>query len=585
MSLLYETLLRSWGDGLLRLQAEDRYGAGVAGGILCPACARIHGRCGDAVYPLLRLARTTGEARFREAAVRLQAWTEHVSRAGGAWANEPTGNEWTGITVFGLLALGEAVRHHGALLAAPVRARWEARTRAAAEFLLRTFTIRTGNINYPVTCTAALAVAGELFADARYTHRARDLAHECLGYITADGLLFGEGHPQDGRSPRGCRTVDLGYNVEESLPALALYGILTGDEAVLAATTRAWQTHLAFLLPDGGWDNSWGTRNFKWTYWGSRTSDGCQAGLLLLADRDPAFAAAAMRNTALLAACTHDGLLYGGPHLHAHGELPCVHHTVTHAKALAAALDYGGAHLAIPVASPLPIAQGLRAFPELLTWLVGMGPWRGTVTAYDWVYLPQGHVSGGTLSLLWHTAVGPVITAGMVHYSTASEPSNMPVHREAVNVSLGPQIRLQTEDATFSSLSDRSAEVRVLEEGAGVIALKAQGQVVTEAQQAPAGCCTAYAYTYRFTATTVTIQVQGPAGAEFLLPVITAPDEPVREDGETLEITKPGGRVRIAASHAPVVDGRIFNHTPGHAAILLRYRLAGPVTVQISVAP
>jgi hypothetical protein len=29
-------------------------------------------------------------------------------------------------------------------------------------------------------------------------------------------------------------------------------------------------THLEFMLHDGAWDNSWGTRNFKWTYWGNR---------------------------------------------------------------------------------------------------------------------------------------------------------------------------------------------------------------------------------------------------------------------------------------------------------------------------
>ena len=29
------------------------------------------------------------------------------------------------------------------------------------------------------------------------------------------------------------------------------------------------------LKLDGGWDNSFGTRNNKWTYWGNRTSDGC----------------------------------------------------------------------------------------------------------------------------------------------------------------------------------------------------------------------------------------------------------------------------------------------------------------------
>ena len=67
------------------------------------------------------------------------------------------------------------------------------------------------------------------------------------------------------------------------------------------------------MLPDGAWDNSWGTRNNKWSYWGSRTSDGCQPGYGLLAKKSPEFAEAVRRNTRLLKACTHDGLLHGGP--------------------------------------------------------------------------------------------------------------------------------------------------------------------------------------------------------------------------------------------------------------------------------
>ena len=63
-------------------------------------------------------------------------------------------------------------------------------------------------------------------------------------------------------------------------------------------------------LPDGAWDNSFGTRNYKWSYRGSRTSDGCAAGYGL-AD-DPVLQEAFRRNTQLLERCTQDGLLYGG---------------------------------------------------------------------------------------------------------------------------------------------------------------------------------------------------------------------------------------------------------------------------------
>ena len=108
--------------------------------------------------------------------------------------------------------------------------------------------------------------------------------------------------------------MDLGYNVEESLQALVMYGKLSGNHEVLETVNQMLAAHLEFMLPDGAWDNSWGTRNFKWTYWGSRTSDGCQTAYALMADNDARYYKAAIRNTQLMQRCTYNGLLTGGPH-------------------------------------------------------------------------------------------------------------------------------------------------------------------------------------------------------------------------------------------------------------------------------
>ena len=62
-------------------------------------------------------------------------------------------------------------------------------------------------------------------------------------------------------------------------------------------------------------------------------------------------------NLELMAACTHEGLLYGGPDYFAHGDLPCIHHTFTHAKALATVLDRGGANLVSTERVMLPRAE------------------------------------------------------------------------------------------------------------------------------------------------------------------------------------------------------------------------------------
>ena len=63
---LYRDLLQTWCDGLLAHQL-DRPGQPEAdGGLLCPACGFIHGRCADAVYPLLTLADELSSALTRD---------------------------------------------------------------------------------------------------------------------------------------------------------------------------------------------------------------------------------------------------------------------------------------------------------------------------------------------------------------------------------------------------------------------------------------------------------------------------------------------------------------------------------------
>src|ERR1700733_11046904 len=392
---LYAQLLETWCDGLLAHQSSNPDPA-LRGALLCPACAIIHGRCGDAVYPLLRMAHTSGKAKYLEAALLVHEWSEQqVSRADGSWINDVTLSSWQGITVFHSIALAEALHHHGEVLDAATRQKWMERLARAAKFLDGFISIETGNINYPITASYAFALCGGGLGEPKYVERGRGLAHTALDYFTEKGLLFGEGHPLRELSPKKCHPVDLGYNVEESLPALALYATLTKDTVVMEQVVKALQAHMEFMLPDGGWDNSWGTRNYKWSYWGSRTSDGCHPAFVVLAEHDPRFLEAARRNVELMARCTHEGLLYGGPDYFVHGDLPCIHHTFTHAKALATVLDRGGANVlpSGPVALPRDEAYGLLTFAEIGTHLAAVGDWRATVTEYDWEYVE--HVQAG----------------------------------------------------------------------------------------------------------------------------------------------------------------------------------------------
>ena len=592
----YSTLLKTWCDGLLDNQVQGLRGAGANGGFLCPGCGLIHGRSADAVYPLLRVARTTGDARYVRAAVAVQDWSErHVSRADGSWVNDAALSDWKGITVFRAIALAEALIHHGDLLDAATRQAWRARLAAAYGFLEGYITIDTGNINYPVSSAYAFSLGAEALDRPDYDARAKALAHASLDYFTPNGLLFGEGHPQRGLTPKGRRPVDLGYNIEESLPALALYAVRTKDQVVLDQVVASLRAHMEFMLPDGAWDNSWGSRNYKWTWWGSRTSDGCHPAYRVLADHDPRFAEVSARNLALMAACTHDGLLHGGPHYRQHGYPPCIHHAFAHAKALAAVVDLAGPAPAARVALPRDAAYGLRDFPEIGTHLAAVGPWRATFTDYDFDYLAPaggGHASGGALSLLHHQTLGPVLVASMTRYKVV-ETGNQQTPIDATHRCLTPRVEL-VDGETFTSLSDLAAAMAIDGDAQGV-RVSARGRFLTPEGKPPRGAAT-YALTYELADAGLTLTVQvsnlGPGqSARLILPVISAASETVaRPNARTVSIARLGGHVvatSLDSDFEPTGPERIFNLVPGFEAVELRVPIPpeGKVRIALKASP
>jgi hypothetical protein len=588
----YASLLKVWCDGLLDHQVRGLKGSGVNGALLCPGCGIVHGRCADAVYPLLRVARSTGDSRYADAARAVQTWSEaHVSRPDGSWVNDPVLSDWKGITVFRVAALAEALVHHGDLLDAPTRQAWRARLATACRFLESFITIETGNINYPVSSAYAFSLSAEALGRPDYEERAKGLAHACLDYFTPSGLLYGEGHPHDRLTPKGRRPVDLGYNVEESLPALALYGLRTGDEVVLERVVSSLQGHMEFMLPDGAWDNSWGTRNYKWTWWGSRTSDGCHPAYRLLADRDPRFAEVSARNLALMADCTHDGLLFGGPHYRDQGYAPCIHHTFSHAKALATVIDLAGPAPAVARTLPRDTAYGLKRFPEVGTHLAAVGPWRATFTDYDFDYLSPpggGHASGGAISLLHHMRLGPVLASSMTRYKVV-ETANQQTPRDATHQVLTARVEIVGQEA-FSSLNDMAAELDV-EGSSQQVRATAKGRLLTPDGQAPDGG-SRYDLAYEITPAGFTVQARvvgltDGRRARLVLPVISRQDERVSRPGPgVVEIAKRGGRLvveSLGGDFLDSADARIFNLVPGLQALALELPLgADGVTIRIT---
>jgi hypothetical protein len=606
---LYTTTLHSWCDGLMSHQLTAMKDPAFHGALLCPACVLIHGRCADAIYPLMRVAHSTGDSKYLRAAIILHDWSElQVSRADGSWINDVTLSPWQGITVFQTIALAESLHHHGSLLDAAIRGRWTDRLARAATFLDGFITIETGNINYPISASLAFALCGQVLGEHRYLDRARALAHKSLDYFTSNGLLVGEGHPLREVTPKGCHPVDLGYNVEESLPALAQYSLLTNDQQVLEQTVKSLRAHMEFMLPNGAWDNSWGTRNYKWSWWGSRTSDGCHPAYVLLSDHDPRFREVALRNLEMMSACTQDGLLYGGPDYFHHGDRPCIHHTFTHAKALATVLDRGGANIQAKERPSIPRDEsvGLRYYPEVGTYLASKGPWRVTVTENDWEYVEHvqaggggesggGHASGGALSLLFHQSLGPILVASMTDYQLI-EISNQQAFLDAPHMTLTPRIELKA-DRTYTSLTDLKATLNA-SMSAEEIHFTATGQLLTVGHHPVSSGGISYRFEYFIAEDTISIvasatgKLPPSTSLQFIMPVVSRSTEAITQSSfNSIRITKPKG---ILTVHTDAPQGfesipkeRTFNLVPGLEAIPLILALTPGIaaTIQIKAAP
>lgn len=579
--LLSDQLTRQWGKTLLGLQVTDKTDTLNYGAIYCAADKTVHGRIADTIYPFFYLAEKTQDSRYLDAAELLFGWAgRRVSQSDGSWLNDPVPGAWKGITVFSSIALAETLMKHGHLAGSSFKNEITERLKKAGDFIYKAFSMSYGNINYPIAASYALTLLGELLDNTKYTIKGREFAHAALANLTKNGFLFGEGHPYDKPSPKGCFPVDLGYNVEESLPNLVLYGLHTKDEEILGRITRAMQTHMEFMLPDGAWDNSWGTRNYKWTYWGSRTSDGCQPAFALLADRDQRFYKVALKNTQLLQQCTHNGLLTGGPHYASHGIPTCVHHTFCHIKALTTILDHKRTEpnkIETPVKLPRETAYGVRSFADVQTWLIAKGKFRATVTVYDREYTKKnGHATGGALTMLWHPNTGPILCASMNEYQLIEE-NNMQRDTDQLAMPLTPRIELKLGNVAYMNISDLSAKIEV-KESADLITVSTRSKLVNAAQQSPPSGEINCRVDYLFSDKKVIIRfdfdkTNSSENIKIVVPVISRSDEKVSVRDNEIQINRASSTIKIASNNTiyllPTTTGRLFNFVPGLEAVPL----------------
>lgn len=458
-------LMKTWCDTLLESQLDINNPL-LNGALLCPACAVVHGRCADMILPLVLLYKQTGEQKYLTAAKRLVDWTERNTLApNGAYRND-LANRWYGTNLFFNLSLGETLERFGDVLDRDTFDKWDNIFRRGAYALIGWCEKVRPHINYNAGAAAMFAFAYNYTNDEKFLEQAKYQEEFCRAHFDSEGLFFGEGKPLDGTTVKGCHFVDMGYNLEESIPLLVLHSLwLNDDEKIKYYTDRAID-HLGFLLPDGAIDNSWGTRQNKWTYWGSRTSDGMHEGLVYLAKENPVIAKAIKKNVELLEACTVDGRLYGGPMYHTAKEPACIHHAFDHAKSLAVVYLEMGDEFEFCDNALLPReTNGVKAYQNGHLYTVTKGEFIATVNACDTHIYESSETGGGAISMLWSKQYGPIMAA-TPHGFVTTEPYNMQIQRNALDElcftarvgdsDLDKAVQLIADGYTITAKSDKS---------------------------------------------------------------------------------------------------------------------------------
>lgn len=576
IKMLATSILEKWCWGLYANQTNKPGDPQKHGGIYSPGDQAYLGRCADAIYPFLWMAKHTNDKKYITAAKNVYEWEQNNcwNEEYGCWYNDPGKPDgWKSISVFSAITKMEAIEHYPELLGEETIKDWKDRLHLVAEYIYRTFHVEYANINYPGTATFALFKLGKMFNEEKYTQKAATIADGILKYFTPEGFFYGEGGRKmnkDGQYP-----IDLGYNVEESLPAMAFYSRLTGNKELYDRVLNSMRVHLEFMLPNGGWDNSWGTRNFKWTMWGSRTSDGCHPGYYLLADEEPVFAEAVYRNLKCLDACTYNNLLYSGPHEFIEKVSPSTHHTFDHAKALTTLVNMTPPEISVPeTVLPREKEYGIKKYEDINTILFSKGPWRGTVTAYGVHYKDKnsGHCSGGALSCLYHTQLGLLSASSMTEYQRW-EKHNMLDHKTVDNfMSLTPRLELVVEGkSVYSNINDFQAKLN-FNETENELLIHTKSRLVSGKHKVPESGVINVSINYTINATSLTIEIgtdSKPAEGKlsFIFPLVCSNLDKLNLQENSLRLTNAKGSLNLESNYELSTsipnDQRVYNFVPG----------------------
>ena len=175
MNKRYFNLLKQWCDKLIELQVPESYGELLAGGVLCPACHYIHGRCGDAIYPMLTMAKITRDKKYLDSALKLYEWTENVMSMPDGSINNDAFGYWKGISAFSAIGLAEALHYHSDLLDKATIQKWKKRIKELTDFVVPYIDNMLSAVNYKMALPATLAFAGKILGDESYIKSAANM--------------------------------------------------------------------------------------------------------------------------------------------------------------------------------------------------------------------------------------------------------------------------------------------------------------------------------------------------------------------------------------------------------------------------
>ena len=502
-------LMKNWCDELLKTQLSMPDPL-LDGAILCPGCAVVHGRCADMVFPLVLLYSQTGSEHYLTAAKKLIDWTEYNLLSENDDYRNDLANRWKGTNIFTCLMLGETLHRFKDVLDEETFTKWDAifRRRAAASI---GWCEKAGpHINYNAGAAAMFAFAYNYTGEQKFLDNALKQEAFCRAHFDNQGLFFGEGKPLDGTTAKGCHFIDMGYNLEESIPLLVMHALWIKDDKKLKFYVDRAIDHLGFLLPDGAIDNSWGTRQNKWTYWGSRTSDGMHEGFVYVASDNPVIAKAVRRNVELLERCTTHGRLYGGLMYHSANEPACVHHAFDKVKSLAVLYLEMGDEFDTCLDAVLPREiEGVKAYQNGNLYTVTKGDFIATVNACDTHIYHASETGGGAISMLYNKNYGAVMAATLYCF-VATEPMNMQIQRN-VDEEVCNTARL--------GRSDTDKTVELFNDGYSITAKSEQS---------------GFSIKYDFCDDAVIISILSDKDSEYVLPIISENDDEVKVLGSEI---------------------------------------------------